>query len=420
MTNNDEHIVSLKFAKATYISHFINLLKSTSPTKILPVDTELYTIEDKLTKCKTEFTDNDDCSTVGLSSNPSSFSSNESAEEYFTHNTYSFQPNKFKMHSVLGSGSFGTVFLAEYEDEMYAIKKLPKNRIIKEEMDQIILEKEILMTMKHPFVLQLYGTFQTNNDLCFVTEVLEHGDLFQAIYDGNRLTHAQCVFYAAGVLLGLSFIHSKNVVYRDLKPENVMIGANGYPKIIDFGLAKKLPYIKTCDDGSIKKYTKCYTLCGTPEYVAPELIIRNGYNYSVDIWAYGVMLYEIICRMTPFNDKQEGNDRIERLFTNVILCSKNGIDISTKIDKRTDGSSNARDLLTMLLTGKVEERLGSYGTLSGLLTHPYFLSTGINETELYNQSIPAPILQPELIGRELDTLKPLEEFTGDQEIFIGF
>jgi len=415
---SEETVVS-KFNNKNYISNFLKLLTLTSPNRVLPVKEELYEMECKLNKNQTEFTDNEDCSTVALSSNPSSFSSNESAEEYYSNKEYSFEPNKFKYISVLGSGSFGTVLLAQYESREYAIKKLPKNRITTEEFEQIMVEKKILMEMDNPFVLGLCGTFQTNNELCFVTEALEHGELWHAIHDGNKLTHEECVFYGACIVLGLDFIHSKNIVYRDLKPENIMIASNGCPKIIDFGLAKQLPYLKRGDDGFIRSYTKCYTLCGTPEYVAPEIILRNGYDGAIDVWALGVMLYEMIFRRTPFVDGKNEKD-ITVILTNIVLCGKNGIAISKKIDQRTDGTPNARNLITQLLNGDKIERLGKNNTINSLLNHPYFLSTNINFDDLYNQTIPAPIIQPLLIGRDIETLKDVEEYTGDQDIFKDF
>lgn len=283
-----------------------------------------------------------------------------------------------------------------------------------------MMEKNLLMEMIDPFILRLFGTCQTNNELYFVTEALEHGDLFTAIYDGERLPHEACVFYGAGVILGLDFIHSKNIVYRDLKPENIMIAPNGYPKIIDFGLAKKVPYIKT-ENGVERVYTKCYTLCGTPEYVAPELILSKPYNGFVDIWALGVLLYEMIFRVTPFSEPVKNGDYVTKIFTNVVLSKKNGIILSTKIDKKTDGTSNARNLITQLLNGEPDERLGKSKRPESLLNHPYFLSTAINKNELYKQTIPAPIVQPQYVGRDIEPdMDIVEEYTGDQVIFKNF
>jgi len=417
--HNAENIV-VKNAKNNYISNIIKLLTLTSPNKVLPTTNDFYDIEEKINNSKTEFTDNDDCSTVALSSNPSSFSSDVSAEEHFINNTYSFIPNKFIMQSVLGKGSFGTVVLAKYETKMYAVKKLPKYRITRADFEQIMLEKQILMQMDTPFALRLYGTCQTNDELYFVTEALEYGDLFSIIYDGERLTHEECVFYGSCILMGLDFMHNKNIVYRDLKPENIMIDSNGYPKIIDFGLAKQLPYTKLLEDGTTRKHSKCHTLCGTPEYISPEIVTRKGYGTAVDIWAFGVLLYEMICRRTPFLEDEPEGDHMVKLLSNIVLCGKNGIIVSKKIDTMTDGTPNARNIITQLLSGDEFKRLGPNNTPIKLLSHPYFLSASIDSVDLYNQTIVPPSIPARYIGREIETLKDVDEYTGDQKIFKDF
>jgi len=407
----EDNIIS-KFAKNNYFFNIIKFLTATSQTKVLPMDTGL---EKKMDNC----TDADDASTVALSSNPTSFSSNESAEIYFSEQTDTFVPEKFKNVSLLGSGSYGTVILAEYGSQYYALKKLPKSRIHERDMPQILTEKQLLTQMDDPFILRLCGTMQTNDELCFVTEALEHGDLFKAIYDDDRLSHEACVFYGAGIILGLDFIHSKSVVYRDLKPENIMIGANGYPRIIDFGLAKQLPYTKV-ENGIERTYTQCYTLCGTPEYLAPELILSKPYDYSVDVWALGALLYEMIFRRTPFSEPDKTSDYVTRVFTNIVLCSKNGICISKQADKRTDGTSNARHMLTKLFSGDIVKRLGKNNTPGVLLNYPYYKSTGLCFDDVYNQTARPPIMQPQYIGKDVEEAQPVEKYMGDQNIFVDF
>ena len=419
MSQHNESNIIVKFAKNNYISNIIKLIRTTKPNKVLPTYDEFYDIEKKINESNTEFTDNEDCSTVALSSNPTSFSSDVSAEEYFSNKTYSFTPNNFIMQSVLGNGSFGTVVLAKYENNLYAVKKIPKFRITSGELDQIMLEKQILMQMNTPFALKLYGTCQTKNELYFVTEVLDHGDFFNAIYDGDRLTHEECVFNGAGIIMGIDFMHNKNVVYRDLKPENIMIGENGYPKIIDFGLARQIPYEKISEDGTLRKYSRCQTMCGTPEYVSPEIILSKNYSYAADLWAFGVVVYEMIYKRTPFLDSKQNAD-ITKLFTNIVMCGKNGIEISTRIDNKTDGTPNARNVMTQLLNGNENERIGKNNTPSILLTHPYFLSTGINADDLYNQTIKPPSIPSPYICNGIDTIPAVNEYNGDQKMFNCF
>lgn len=417
---NHENNIKIKFAEKTLASRIIDLLNLTNPKRIVPIEGELDFIKEKLDNDNCAFTDDQECSTVALSSNPTSFSSCESAEEYFSSHEYSFVPNNFKMLSLLGSGSFGSVFLAEYTDSnadytgYYAIKKLPKSKIDKSQISQIMDEKRILEQMNDPFVLQLYGTFQTDDELCFVTEVVDCGDLFSAIYYGDeRLSNESCVFYGACVTMGLEYIHQKNIVFRDLKPENIMIDSQGYPKIIDFGLAKQLPYTKIGEDGSVITYNKCRTLCGTPEYVSPEIILNREYDGAVDLWALGVMIYEMIFRRTPFVDDKNEKD-ITKIFTNVVYSGKNGIIISNKIDKRTDGTANARNLVTQLLSGDETKRKGAVS----IIKHPYFAKQDIDA--LYNRTAYVPIIQPQFETMDISLAKPIAPFIGDQKIFIYF
>lgn len=416
--------IKIKFTAKNFTSRIIELIKLTTPNKIIPVDNNFDSICEKINNCKTAFEDSDECSTVALSSNPSSFSSTESAEEYFSSRDYSFVPNKFKMKSVLGSGSFGTVFLADYECEdestkSFAVKRLIKANVNKREMDQILEEKRLLEQMNDPFVLRLYGTCQTNDELYFVTEVIECGDLFSAIYYGDRLSHKERVFYSAGIILGLNYIHNKNIVFRDLKPENIMIDSRGIPKLIDFGLAKQLPYIKYSSDGSLRKYTRCSSLCGTPEYVSPEIILTKPYKQAADLWALGVLMYEMIFRRTPFLDDLNDND-ISKIFVNVILAGKNGVILPSKIDKRSGDKPYAREFIIKLFSGNENDRFLQENITESLLLHPYFTSESINKEGLYNGEIASPILQPQFIGNDISTAKPVQEYTGDQEMFVDF
>lgn len=416
---NVESNVKLKFDTSSYFSNIMKLLNlTTARNKVTPVLSEIYDMEKKFSESKSPFLDEDEVSTVALSSNPSSFSSNESAEEYFSTKESPFIPEEFNDISILGSGSFGIVILSEYKNKTYAIKKLLKRKINADSMSQIMMEKQLLMQMNDPFIIKFCGTFQTHNELCFVTEAIECGDLYNAIYYGEKITHDACVFYTAGIILGLDFIHSKNIAFRDLKPENVMIGENGYPKIIDFGLAKQLPYSKMDEFGMVRNYSKCHSLCGTPEYLAPEIILGKGYDKYVDIWSLGVMMYEMIFKRTPFVEDKKCDDHISKTFTNIILAGKNGILISNKIDKKTDGTDAARNLITQLLNGNIQERVGGHTAI--LLDHAYFKSRSININDLYEQIIPAPILQPQYMGSDLDTLKDVEEYNGDQTLFDDF
>ena len=370
----------------------------------------------------------DDYSTVCLT-NVSSICSNDSMDNDALKNSMIFYPDKFNIISILGSGTYGSVFLATYEagslkknKQKYAVKKLSKNGIDKNNIKQIMDEKNILLEMDNRFILRLYGTCQTNDELFFVTEWIECGELFNAIYEDEKLSHESCVFYSACIILALDHIHSKGVVFRDLKPENIMIDSLGYPRIVDFGLAKYLPYTEICCDGTIRTKTQCMTLCGTPEYFAPEIIFSEGYNHMVDVWALGVIIYEMIVRQNPFSTSKS-ND-MTQLFTNIAQTKKNGILLSNAVDKKADGLPNARNLITQLLSGDPSKRLAGENELKNLLKHPYFSSLSVDENAIYNHTFKPPCLRDKCIGDPLidNYVASLTErqYNSDQSLFKDF
>lgn len=188
-----------------------------------------------------------------------------------------FDSTKFKMKYILGSGSFGVVTLAEYRADKnhppinYALKSLSKLAVIETgQLRHVLDERKILAIMDSPFILKLFGTYQTPHQLVMVTEPLNCGDLWSVVYetppfcDNCGLPFNLCAFYTTNLVLGLAHIHEKGVVFRDLKPENIMLDERGYLRIIDFGFSKRVPYTKVDANGEVKVYAKTYTLCGTP------------------------------------------------------------------------------------------------------------------------------------------------------------
>ncbi|XP_066928979.1 serine/threonine-protein kinase N2-like [Clytia hemisphaerica] len=215
--------------------------------------------------------------------------------------------DQFRHISVLGRGHFGKVLLAEYKTtkELFAIKALKKGDIIfRDEVESLMSEKRIFEAancVRHPFLVNLFACFQTKDHVCFVMEYAPGGDLMMHIHE-EVFSEPRTMFYSGCVILGLQYLHDHEIVYRDLKLDNLLLDAEGYVKIADFGLCKE----------GMGFGQKTGTFCGTPEFLAPEVLTETSYTRSVDWWGLGVLIFEMLVGESPFpgDDEEEVFDSI--------------------------------------------------------------------------------------------------------------
>ena len=268
---------------------------------------------------------------------------------------------------MLGKGSYAKVLLVRKKDndQIYALKILSKKRVYEKQHERHVLtEKEILVKMNNcPFLVKFFYSFQTIKKLYFVLEYCPGGELFTLIQKKRRLTEGQARFYTCQMVLALEALHGNDIIYRDLKPENVLLDADGYIKITDFGLSRQNV---VNDDAK--------SICGTPEYLAPEVVFRQKYGKPVDWWTLGCIVFEMITGLPPFykNNRQELFEGIK--YENPKLP--------------TFISQEARALISGLLTKDPTKRLGSLKGGAELREHPWF--NGVNWQFVLEKKYEAP------------------------------
>ena len=267
----------------------------------------------------------------------------------------------------LGKGNYGNVCLVMNKRTKfpYAIKAINKDRINKEKMQvNIQLEKNILLKIDHPFIVKLVKCLEDKKNIYFLMEYLKGKELFDVIRDIGLLNKEQTNFYIASMLTAINYLHTRKIIYRDIKPENIIVERNGYLKIIDFGTAKE-----------IEDRTK--TIIGTPHYMAPEIIMGGGYSFPVDFWSISICMYEFMCGGVPFGDKDE--DPMEIYFAII----NNNLEFPTEFSNEKE----FKHIMRKMLDKNPSYRLTNFYSIK---TQPWFKD--FNWDELINLNLKAPYL----------------------------
>jgi RAC serine/threonine-protein kinase len=294
----------------------------------------------------------------------------------------------FKLIKVIGKGSFGKVFLVREikTSQMFALKVLKKDNIIKRnQVEHTKTERSVLGYVKHPFIVGLNMAFQSREKLYFVLDYCAGGELFFHLGKLGKFKESRSRFYAAEIILAISYVHTLDIIYRDLKPENVLLDGTGHIRLTDFGLSK---------EGISSSSSGANSFCGTPEYLAPEILNRQGHGRGVDWWSLGALLYEMLTGLPPFYCQ----DR-ERLFEKIR---------KSELHYPASLSTNAKHVLRGLLTKDPTRRLGSgEKDAEEIKPHPFFAS--IDWEKLQRGEI-APPWAPTITGNQ-DTSQFDAEFT---------
>eukprot|EP00741_Cyanophora_paradoxa_P010446 tig00000037_g10101.t1 len=277
-----------------------------------------------------------------------------------------FRFEDFEMGATLGTGTFGRVRICRHKKtgKPYALKILNKAEIIRlKQVEHIKNEKNILARIEHPFIVNLYGTCQDEKTLFMALEFVSGGEMFSHLRKAGRFSNETARFYAGCIVLAFQYLHSMHIAYRDLKPENLLLDREGYLKITDFGFAKVVE-------------DRTWTLCGTPEYLAPEIIQSKGHGKGVDWWALGILIYEMLAGYPPFYDENPFG-----IYQKIL---------AGKIEYPRHFDSNAKDLIKKLLVPDKSKRLGCLkNAAEDIKKHKWFKDFPFEE--LYARKLKPPI-----------------------------
>jgi serine/threonine protein kinase len=235
-------------------------------------------------------------------------------------------------------------------------------------LQSVNLERLILLQVNHPFIVKMHYVFQRKHRVYFVMDYVPGGEFFSYMQQIRRFKQSQVAFYAAQIALALGYLHSSDIIYRDLKPENILLDQQGYIVLSDFGLAKQAK--------------ESNTFCGTPEYISPEMLLATGHDHTVDWWALGILIYEMLTGVPPFYDKNRN-----RMFLNIEKAQLRWPD--PDVHKITV-SPEAKDLISKLLVKDRMQRLGQRNDATEILNHPFFQE--IDLERLFNKELSAPLV----------------------------
>uniref|UniRef100_A0A8C7F670 Serine/threonine-protein kinase Sgk1 n=1 Tax=Oncorhynchus kisutch TaxID=8019 RepID=A0A8C7F670_ONCKI len=278
------------------------------------------------------------------------------------------KPTDFDFLKVIGKGSFGKVLLAKrkLDGKYYAIKVLQKRVILnRREQKHIMAERNVLLkNVKHPFLVGLHYSFQTTDKLYFVLDFVNGGELFFHLQKERTFPEPRAKFYIAEMASALGYLHSLNIVYRDLKPENILLDFEGHIVLTDFGLCKE----------GISQAETTSTFCGTPEYLAPEVLRKQPYDNTVDWWCLGSVLYEMLFGLPPFYSR-DTHEMYENILHKPLMM-------------RPGASNTAWSLLQALLEKDGTHRLGSRDDFNEIKAHNFF--SAIKWDDLEQRKVPPP------------------------------
>ncbi|XP_066479952.1 cGMP-dependent protein kinase 2-like [Tiliqua scincoides] len=317
---------------------------------------------------------------------------------------------------VLGTGGFGTVELVRTgevlhatdrvrcveggQDHLFALKRLRKDHVVqKHQQEHVLMEKKVLQESRSPFIVRLFGTFRDSRHVYLLLEFCQGGELWAKLREVRCFTEPMAIFCSACVVEALDYLHTQGIVYRDLKPENLMLDAKGYVKLVDFGFAKAL-----------KRGEKTYSFCGTPEYLAPEILRHEGHDYAVDFWTLGVLIFEMLVGRPPFHstEPQKIYSKImDGIFSFPVFMSEAACSLVAKLCRRRPG-----------------QRLGNTSSgIRGIRKHRWFSTLSWKKLALRQIEAPTVVLLKQ--GFPYANFKrfsisgqlPEEEFSGWDEDF---